>query len=137
MLRNRKPAAMPTPTRERVQAFAVLATNRRTAMLRVASFCIVMLTAPALAAFQDGPVGGKPYSQQMDAANDMFLADLRQRLLQRGYEQVRVVPQMFVVKAMEKGRPVTLIVDSDSLQSLAIKTDTKCAPSNEDAQREQ
>jgi hypothetical protein len=28
----------------------------------------------------------------------MFLADLLKRLLQRGYEDVRVVPQMFVVK---------------------------------------
>jgi hypothetical protein len=92
-------------------------------MLRVASFCILMLTAPALAAIQDGPVGGKPYAQQMDAANEMFLAELRQRLLQRGYEEVRVVPQMFVVKATEKGRAVTLIVDSDSLQSLAIGAD--------------
>jgi hypothetical protein len=59
----------------------------------------------------------------MDAANEMFLADLRKRLLQRGYEDVRVVPQMFVVKATEKGRAVTLIVDSDSLQSLAIGSD--------------
>ena len=102
-------------------------------MLRVTSFCIFMLTAPALAAIQDEPVGGKPYSEQMDAANEMFLADLRQRLLQRGYEDVRVVPQMFVVKAMENGRAVTLIVDSDSLQSLAIGTDNKerCSPLDE------
>jgi hypothetical protein len=94
-------------------------------MFRVASFCILMLTAPAFAAIQDGPVGGRPYSEQMDAANKMFLADLRQRLLQRGYEDVRVVPQMFVVKAIEKGHAVTLIVNSDSLQALAIDADNK------------
>jgi hypothetical protein len=104
---------------------AVLAINRGTEMLRVVSFCILMLTAPTLAAIQNGPIGGKPYSEQMDAANEMFLAELRQRLLQRGYEEVRVVPQMFVVKAMEKGRAVTLIVDSDSLQSLSIGADNK------------
>jgi hypothetical protein len=102
-------------------------------MLRVVSFCILMLTAPTLAAIQNGPIGGKPYSEQMDAANEMFLAELRQRLLKRGYEEVRVVPQMFVVKAMEKGRAVTLIVDSDSLQSLAIGADNTggCSPSDE------
>jgi hypothetical protein len=72
-------------------------------MLRVMSFCILMLTAPALAAIQDGPVGGKPYSEQMDAANKMFLAELRQQLMQRGYKEVRVVPQMFDVKAVENG----------------------------------
>jgi hypothetical protein len=68
----------------------------------------------------------------MDAANEIFLAELRQRLLQRGYEEVRVVPQMFVVQATEKGRAVTLIVDSDSLQSLAIGADNNgpCSPSD-------
>jgi hypothetical protein len=93
-------------------------------MLRFVSFCM-FLTAPALAAIPDAPVGGKSYSQQMDAANQAFLAELRKRLTQNGYEEVRVIPQMFVVKAIEKGRAVTLVVDSDSLQSLSIRTDTK------------
>ena len=94
-------------------------------MIRVASFCILMLTAPALAAIQDGPVGGKPYAEQMDAANEKFLSDLRQRLLQRGYEDVRVVPQMFVVEARVKGRAVTVIVDSNSLESVVIGADNR------------
>jgi hypothetical protein len=90
-------------------------------MLRIVSFCIWLLTAStALAALGEGPVGGKSYSEQMDAANAMFLAELRKRLQQKGYEQVQVVPQMFVVLAKESGRSVTLIVDSDSLQTLAV-----------------
>jgi hypothetical protein len=45
---------------------------------------------------------------------------------------VTLVPQMFVVNAMDKGCSVTLIVDSDSLQSLAIGADNKgaCSPSD-------
>jgi hypothetical protein len=92
-------------------------------MLRVGLFCIAMLaatTAPAALKDQDGPVGGKPYDDQLDAANEMFLGELRKRLQQKGFEEVSIVPQMFVVRAKDKGRNITLIVDSDSLQAMAI-----------------
>jgi hypothetical protein len=101
----------------------LLEIDKEGAMLRVVFFCIVILVVPtAVASLNDGdgPVGGKPYSEQLDAANEMFLAELRKRLQQKGYEEVSIVPQMFVVHAKQNGRSVTLIVDSDSLQSLAI-----------------
>jgi hypothetical protein len=83
-----------------------------------------MVTASAaFASLGDGPVGGKSYSEQMDAANAKFLAELRERLRRKGYEEVQIVPQMFVVLAKERGRNVTIIVDSDSLQTLAVGSD--------------
>jgi hypothetical protein len=92
-------------------------------MIRAPVFCIALLGATAaVAALNDGdaPVGGKPYSNQIDAANEMFLRELRERLQQKGFQEVNIVPQMFVARAKDKGRTVTLIVDSDSLQSMAI-----------------
>jgi hypothetical protein len=108
---------------ERPSSSAVLGLNKEFAMLRVGLFCIAATlaatTAPA-ALNDQGPVGGKPYDDQLDAANEMFLGDLRKRLQQKGFEEVSIVPQMFVVRAKDKGRHITLIVDSDSLQAMAI-----------------
>jgi hypothetical protein len=103
-------------------------------MFRIVFFYILLLLAPAVAALQDeGPVGGKSYSEQLDAANRLFLAELRKRMQQKGYEEVEVVPQMFIVRAKEKGRSVTLIVDSDSLQSLSVGQQT-CPSTKDQAQ---
>jgi hypothetical protein len=55
-------------------------------------------------------------------SNIAFLRDLTKRVEEAGYTKVRMVPQMFVVLAVRSdGKPITLIVDSNTLKAAEVE----------------
>jgi len=88
----------------------------------VFAIAFVATTLPAGAVETKGPVGGKPYEEQVTVGNERFLLDLKARIEQSGYDAVQVVPRMFFVTARDKqGHAVCLVVDSNSLQTLRLQ----------------
>lgn len=68
-----------------------------------------------------GPIGGKPYDQQLNAVNEKFFLELKRRIERAGFGEVEVLPSMFVVTAKNaNGHAVALIVDSVTLEALQI-----------------
>jgi hypothetical protein len=96
--------------------------NARRAMRRLAF-------ATALLAIGYGDVSAEisaaspgSYASKMDDQNRQFLKDLEAKVRRTGYRDPTVVPQLFLVKATDKsGRPVTLLVDSDTEQAIEVK----------------
>jgi hypothetical protein len=90
---------------------------------------IVFSTQTAIANVEaTGPVGGKPYENQLNGGNEKFLMELKRRVEGAGFGDVEIMPSMFVVTAKtSSGRSVALIVDSDTLQALQIGSDEETA----------
>jgi hypothetical protein len=92
-------------------------------MRRLAVLTLVLVAIPTASANVDSsePVGGKTYAEQMDAANAAFLAELKRRIERAGFEDVEIVPRVFVATGKDRqGRGVSLIVDSDTLKTLQV-----------------
>jgi hypothetical protein len=90
----------------------------------VAILLIVASEAAVGNAVANGPVGGKPYEEQLNGANDKFLMELKRRVESSGFDQVEILPSMFVITAKNRtGQNVTLVVDSDTVQTLQIGAD--------------
>ncbi len=71
---------------------------------------LLSITSPAVA--QQNLPASKAKS------NVAFLRDLTRRIEGAGYSKVRMIPQMFVVLAVRAdGKPITLIVDSNTLKA--------------------
>ena len=55
-------------------------------------------------------------------SNAAFLRDLTKRIEGAGYSKVQMIPQMFVVLAARSdGKPITLIVDSNTLKATEVE----------------
>ena len=58
----------------------------------------------------------------MEKANVDFLRELANRIKKSGYEQVEIVPQMFVVIAKKpEGKPQMLIVDYNTMRAIEVE----------------
>jgi hypothetical protein len=107
-----------------------VATQRRLNMYRALVAGLIILSTQTAIANVDasGPVGGKPYGEQLDGGNEKFLLELKRRVEGAGFREVAVMPSMFVVTAKNaSGREVAMIVDSDTLEALQIGSDNGTA----------
>jgi hypothetical protein len=97
-----------------------------TAVRRVFIATFIVFAAQIAMAHVDasGPVGGKPYTDQLNGGNEKFLMELRRRIESAGLSDVETLPSIFVVTAKNRsGQAVTLVVESDTLHMLQIGTD--------------
>ena len=82
----------------------------------VALALLVAITYPAEAQQH------RPAERPTAKSNVEFLRDLTNRIEDAGYTSVRMIPQMFVVIAVRSdGKPVTLLVDSNSLKATEVE----------------
>jgi hypothetical protein len=62
------------------------------------------------------------YSTLMDKGNIEFLRQLQKRLKAAGYEQVELIPQMFVAIVKRAGEePTVIIVDYNTMRAMEVK----------------
>jgi len=84
-------------------------------------FLLITVT-PVLARTSGEPTPRGEYSRTMDKANVDFLRELADRIKKSGYEQVEIVPQMFVVIAKKpEGKPQMLIVDYNTMRAIEVE----------------
>ena len=104
-------------------------------MTHLALAILLLVSTTSVGAVEaEGPVGGKPYDDQVTVGNERFLLELKARIEQSGYDDVRIIPRLFFVSARDKeGRNVCLVVDSNSLAALPLHVERTaggqpCAP---------
>ena len=82
----------------------------------------LLITVPVLARTSGEATQRGEYSPTMDKANVDFLRELANRIKKSGYEQVEIVPQMFVVIAKKpEGKPQMLIVDYNTMRAIEVE----------------
>jgi hypothetical protein len=84
---------------------------------------ILIFPSAASAAANDTPPGQdrRDYQSKLDKENVDFLRDLARLITAKGFTNVKVIPQMFVVTAVgPDGKPLTMIVDSNSLKTFTF-----------------
>jgi hypothetical protein len=95
-------------------------------VLRALTAAVIILAAQTALATVDAnaPVGGKPYEEQLNSGNEKFLMELKRRVENSGFDEVDILPSMFVMTARSRsGQNVTLVVNSDTLHALQIGAD--------------
>jgi hypothetical protein len=67
---------------------------------------------------------GREYEKTLTRENELFLKDLVKLIEAKGYQDVRVILQMFVVTVKEAdGKGRTMIIDSNSLRAFSLEND--------------
>jgi hypothetical protein len=83
-------------------------------------FLLLVIPSVACAAANDAtlPADRRDYQSKLDKENVDFLRALARLIATKGFTNVRVIPQMFVVTAVgPDGKPRTMIIDSNSLKT--------------------
>jgi hypothetical protein len=84
----------------------------------ISLFLIAIAAATATAAEH----GHSPYGKTLDASNVKFLRELTRQVERAGFRNATVVPQVFLVRVEDdKGKPVLLLVNSDTLQAMILE----------------
>lgn len=80
-----------------------------------------MLLITTVAHAETNPATERDYAKKLDKENVEFLKELASLVEAKGYRDVQVIPQMFVVTAKNPdGKLQTLIIDSNSLKAFAL-----------------
>jgi hypothetical protein len=94
-------------------------------MYKKFSVLLLLLAAPSMAAaaaIETPPAARqRDYQKTLTKENIQFLKDLCRLIEAKGFKNVRVIPQMFVVTATgPDGKPATMLVDSNTLKTFAF-----------------
>lgn len=93
--------------------------------LTVAAFSLALLQGAALAQSQSGTAAGKNTAQ----AAQPLPQEIKQRLQNQGYSEVKVVPGSYIISAKDKqGDPITAVIGPHSMTVF-----TMASPANGDA----
>jgi hypothetical protein len=64
----------------------------------------------------------KPYAETLDASNVKFLRELERQVERSGFRNATVMPKVFLVRVEDDdGKPVMLLVNSDTLQAMILE----------------
>ena len=86
-------------------------------------FLVLLLMVSSMPALAAGPAkGSKPKESLESKSNAIFLRELTKRIEGAGYNNVHMIPQMFVVLGNRSdGKPTALIVDSKTLKAVEVE----------------
>jgi hypothetical protein len=66
--------------------------------------------------------GRKPHAETPNASNVKFLRELERQVERSGFRKATVMPKVFLVRVEDDdGKPVMLLVNSDTLQAMILE----------------
>ena len=87
--------------------------------MRFLSALLVLIVALPATAAEDIRT---PYAQTLDQSNAKFLRELGRQVARAGFRNATVVPGVFLVRVEDDlGKPVMLLVNSDTLQATILE----------------